>query len=228
MYGIHGTLADRGLQALGFKPMKRCLLFGFADGDYGYAKNVDRVIRRVCASYPSMDVSLLPITQKWERGRFRDPYLREDLQDYGILIDTLECAVTWSQMEDVHKNVRSFIKSHPDTICMTHLSHTYPQGGNLYFIFISKMDSIQKYLEMQYGILETISQSGAAMSHHHGIGKQTAPWLEAQIGSPSMAILRAIKQHFDPDFLMNPGGTLGMDMTAEQTEKRWGLHTTPE
>lgn len=61
------------------------------------------------------------------------------------------------------------------------------------------------------------------MSHHHGIGKQTGPWLEGQIGKANMDVLRALKNHFDPDNIMNPGGTLGLDLSAEQREKRWGF-----
>jgi len=38
-----------------------------------------------------------------------------------------------------------------------------------------------------------------------------------------MDVLRTLKQHFDPDNIMNPGGTLGLDMSAEQQEKRWGF-----
>jgi len=61
------------------------------------------------------------------------------------------------------------------------------------------------------------------MSHHHGIGKQTGSWLEGQIGSPCMDILRALKQHFDPNNILNPGGTLGLDMNLDQRQKRWGF-----
>ena len=32
-------------------------------------------------------------------------------------------------------------------------------------------------------------------------------------------IFRALKKHFDPDNIMNPGGTLGIDMTEEQKRK---------
>jgi alkyldihydroxyacetonephosphate synthase len=147
--------------------------------------------------------------------------MREDLQDYGILIDTLECAVTWSQMKEVHEKVRAVIKSRPGTICMTHLSHAYPQGGNLYFIFIAKINKIKEYLDLQYSILEAFQKSSASMSHHHGVGKQTSPWLEGQIGSAQFDVIRALKKHFDPQNIMNPGGTLGLDMSKEQAEKRW-------
>ena len=163
------------------------------------------------------------VTRSWEKGRFRDPYLREDLHDFGIILDTLECAVTWSQVKQVHKQVRDFIKRRPGTICMTHLSHLYPQGTNLYFIFIARMKTIREYLQLQYGILETIKDAGAAISHHHGAGKQTAPWLVEQLNDTKMGILHALKDYFDPENIMNPGGTLGLDMNDEQRNKHWGM-----
>ncbi len=221
LYHIEGTIADSILKVLGYRPMEKCLLLGHTDGERGFSANIDRKIRRICMKYHAFELSFAGVTKNWEKGRFKDPYMREDLHDFGILIDTLECAVTWSQMESVHRQVRAFVKNRPQTICMTHLSHAYPQGGNLYFIFIAKMDSIKEYLDLQYGVLEAIQKSGAAISHHHGVGKQTSPWLEEQIGKPQMDVIRALKQHFDPNNIMNPGGTLGLDMTAAQREHRW-------
>jgi alkyldihydroxyacetonephosphate synthase len=163
------------------------------------------------------------VVQSWEKSRFTDPFLREDLSDFGILIDTLECAVPWSKLRQVHAGVRAVVKARPQTVCMTHLSHAYPQGANLYFIFIARISDIGEYLELQYSVLEAIQKTGAAMSHHHGIGKQTAPWLEEQIGTPALDVIRALKNHFDPRGILNPGGTLGLDMTPEQRGKCWGI-----
>lgn len=221
-YHIEGSIADTLLQKIGFKPMQKCLMLGFTDGEKGFSQNIDRKMRKIFRKYKAFELSFAGVTKTWEKGRFTDPYLREDLQDYGILIDTLECGVTWSQMPQVHKDVRSFVKSRPNTICMTHISHSYPQGANLYFIFIAKIDTIREYLDLQYGILEAISKSGASISHHHGVGKATAPWLEDQIGKEQMDVIRLLKNHFDPNNVMNPGGTLGLDMSLAQKEKRWG------
>ncbi|MDP3449190.1 MAG: FAD-binding oxidoreductase, partial [Anaerolineaceae bacterium] len=221
LYHIEGTIADSVLKVLGYQPMQKCLLLGHTDGERGFSANVDRKIRRICRKYGAFELSFAGVTKNWEHGRFRDPYMREDLQDFGILIDTLECSVTWSQMENVHKQVRAFIKNRPQTVCMTHLSHAYPQGGNLYFIFIVKSNSIKEYLDLQYGVLDAIQKSGAALSHHHGVGKQSSPWLEDQIGTPQMDVIRCLKQHFDPHNIMNPGGTLGLDMSADQRARRW-------
>ena len=223
MYHIHGTLADKALRRLDYQPMQRCLLLGSADGDAEYTRLVARKIAAVAGRYRAFTLTPFQVTRRWEKSRFTDPYMREDLMDFGILIDTLECAVTWQQVPEVHARVREFVKNRPQTICMTHLSHSYPQGTNLYFIFIARIQNIDEYLTLQYGILETMQKSGAAMSHHHGIGKQTGPWLEGQIGGLCMDILRALKQHFDPNNILNPGGTLGLDMNLDQRQKRWGF-----
>ena len=40
--------------------------------------------------------------------------------------------------------------------------------------------------------------------------------LEQHLGPEQMAVLRALKAHFDPDDIMNPGGTLGLDQGARK------------
>ena len=95
------------------------------------------------AKYNGLPLTPFNVTKRWEHTRFTDPYMREDLNDFGIVIDTLECAVTWEQLPKVHAQVRAFIKQRPHTICMTHISHAYPQGANLYFIFIIRYHGYQ-------------------------------------------------------------------------------------
>lgn len=215
LYGVADTPIDALLKARGYESNKRCLMLGFTEGERHFSKNVKRRIWDICHKYGAMYTTGI-VTRGWEKGRFRDPYLREDLGDYGLMLDTLECSVNWDNFMDVYKSVRAYCKSRPNTMCMTHMSHFYPQGANLYFIFQAKMSDIDEYLEYQYGIMDHIQAAGASMSHHHGIGKMTAPWLEAQIGHNEMEIYRALKEHFDPDHIMNPGGTLGLDLPEDQ------------
>ncbi|MDR0884277.1 MAG: FAD-binding oxidoreductase [Oscillospiraceae bacterium] len=214
LYGIPDFL-ENGLEALGYKDGERCLLLGFSEGEKDFAKNVHKKIKKICKKHGALYITGYACA-KWEPGRFRDPYLREDMGDYGLMLDTLECSVNWDNFMEVYENVRPICKSRKHTICMTHMSHFYPQGVNLYFIFEAKMNDLQEYLEYQGQIMDAIQKYGAAMSHHHGIGKMTAPWLEAQIGTRQMEIYRTLKNHFDPDNLMNPGGTLGLDLAPEQ------------
>ena len=159
------------------------------------------------------------VTKSWEKGRFNDPYLRDTLLDFGIMTDTLECTVNWSNMAKVHQEVRKVCHALPNTIVTTHMSHCYPQGANLYFIFITRMSDAEEFKAYHATILDAIQKSGASMSHHHGIGKMFAPWLEGQLGRKEYGVFKVLKEYFDPDNMMNPGGTLGLDLKEE--EKRF-------
>lgn len=193
----------------------KCMFLGWSEGEKHFAKNQARQIHKICRSYKAMPLGKIPV-DGWERGRFRDPYLRDSMQDFGIMTDTLECTVNWDNMQHVYETVRAYCKSRPNTVCTTHMSHAYPQGANLYFIFIAKMTEIEDYLSYHRGILDHIQESGAAISHHHGIGKMFAPWLEGFIGTKEMGIYKTLKNYFDKDYLLNPGGTIGLDLKEDE------------
>ncbi len=210
LYGIDGSIIDKGMRLKGFKPMERSLFIGSSDGEQGFAKNIQKNVKRICKGNGGMNLTGYP-TRKWEPGRFKDPYLREDLNDYGILIETLDTAVTWDNIHRLHKGVRSVVKAGPDTICMTHASHFYAQGTNLYFIFIMKQTDIDEFVVFHERIADALTRFGGSPTHHHGMGKLFAPWMEKHLGKAQVDVLRAIKQHFDPNNIMNPGGQLYLD-----------------
>ncbi|MFC1883670.1 FAD-binding oxidoreductase [Thermodesulfobacteriota bacterium] len=212
LYGVEGTLIDRLLSFKKLNPEERCMFIGSADGEKKFAENVKRKVKKICKRYGAVYITGIPV-KKWERGRFTDPYMREDLSDFGIIIDTLESGVTWENLHRLHKGVLCYIKSRPQTICMAHASHFYPQGTNLYFIFISKMNDFEEYKKFQEGIIEQILLNGGSLSHHHGVGKMLGPWMENHLGTIQMNILRSLKSHFDPENIFNPGGTLGIDIS---------------
>lgn len=218
LYSVEGTPLESLMNLMGYKPMHRCLFLGYTEGEKKFSKNLWQTVKRVCKKHGALYLTGYPV-KKWEEGRFSDPYLRESLQDYGIVIDTMECAATWDNLSNVHSEVRKFAKSRPQTFCMTHISHAYPQGANLYFIFIGKFSHYQEYQEYQFGIFDNIMRAGASLSHHHGVGKMTAAWVEQAIGTENLDIFRALKKHFDPNNVMNAGGTLGLDLTEEQKRK---------
>jgi alkyldihydroxyacetonephosphate synthase len=218
MYGVVDSPLGRLFAMKGFKLNEMCLYLGFTNGEAGFSRNCAKNVHRVAKRYGGLWLSGL-VTRGWEKGRFNDPYLRDTMQDFGIVMDTMECSVNWSNMGKVHREVRAYVKSRPNSICMTHMSHVYPQGANLYWIFILRMYDPEEYRRFHGGILDAIQKSGAAMSHHHGIGKMFGPWVEGSIGRNEYAVFRALKEHFDPDNMMNPGGTLGFDIP--EAEKRF-------
>ncbi|MDR3216558.1 MAG: FAD-binding oxidoreductase [Clostridiaceae bacterium] len=210
LYGVAGTPLETLLKARGYKMGEACLMLGFTDGAPGLQRNIVNAVKRIAHKHGGMSLTGY-VTSMWEKGRFSDPYMRDNAQDFGIIIDTLECAVNWENLSAVHKYVRKFVKSRPGTICTTHMSHCYPAGANLYFIWMMKEDNtIEEFKAFHGGILNAIHESGASMSHHHGIGKLFAPYNARSLGEAQMDILRTLKNHFDPNGILNPGGTLGL------------------
>ena len=215
LYNVDETPLWKLLNARGFKDMERCLFLGYTDGEKGYSANVTKNIRRIAHQYGGMSLTSF-VTKSWEKGRFNDPYLRDTMLDFGIMTDTLECTVNWSNMEQVHRDVRKVCHALPNTIVTTHMSHCYPQGANLYFIFITRMDNAEEFRKYHASILDAIQKSGAAMSHHHGIGKMFGPWLEGSLGHKEYGVIKVLRDYFDPEHMMNPGGTLGLDVPEDR------------
>ncbi len=204
IYGLEGTLPDRFMRSKGLAPMSRCLVMGQTEGETSYSKNLFKQIRKIARSYKGFYLTGYPM-KKWYAGRFSDPYMRDSLNDFGVLIDTLEAGVTWDHVENLYQGVRAHVKQHPGMILMTHASHFYAQGTNLYFIFITKMMNLSEFKAFQKGVIEKIMEHRGSLSHHHGVGRMLAPFMEKHLGKKQMDVLRAIKSEFDPHNIMNPG-----------------------
>ena len=124
--------------------------------------------------------------------------------DFGVIIDTLECSTNWENLPRVHETVRNACHENANVVVMSHLSHFYPQGAHLYFIFIGRMDR-SEFEAYHHKVVDAIYQSGASISHHHGIGRLLSPWYPEAAGSVAFDLLTAIKNHLDPRGLLNPG-----------------------
>ncbi len=53
-----------------------------------------------------------------------------------------------------------------------------------------------------------VREHGGVLATKHGVGRLRAPWLEAMVGAPGIAAMRAVKSLYDPAGLLNPGKIL--------------------
>jgi alkyldihydroxyacetonephosphate synthase len=210
--GFDNSFSDRLLKGLGFLPGKRSLMFAAVDGDKDFTKFVLNKIKGTARKGKGMYIGKSPVI-KWLDQRYSSSYMRDPLMDMGIMSDTLETAVTWENLLKVWQAVRTYVYQRPKTVLMIHISHVYESGANLYFTFLSPMEKGNEkndFAAFHKGLVDTIQENGGSLSHHHGVGRVLAPWIEGHLGRPSMAVLGAVKKHFDPNNIMNPGGTLGL------------------
>ena len=150
----------------------------------------------------------------WEKDRYESFLIGEAITDYDIVLDTVETPVRWDNLRQIHDSVLAYAHSVPGTMCMSHMSHFYPYGTNLYFIFGVK-GQVSDYIAYRTGLVDAMVQAGGSPSHHHGVGRLMHPWIERFLGKEEMDVLRALKRHFDPNNIMNPGIQLGLDVPPE-------------
>ncbi|HEV2076055.1 MAG TPA: FAD-linked oxidase C-terminal domain-containing protein, partial [Thermoleophilaceae bacterium] len=158
----------------------------------------------------------------WARSRFHTPYLRDELLARGVLVDTLETAATWDRLETLHGAVAGALReslASRDTpaYVMCHVSHLYPSGASLYFTYFALQEEgaeLEQWRAAKAAASEAILAGGGTITHHHGVGRDHAPWLGAEAGELWLEALRAAKGRLDPKGIMNPGKLLGAGIEA--------------
>ena len=193
-----------------------CLVVvGIEGDDESVARRRDlsaRELRRGGAAYLGQGAG-----RSWEHGRFQAPYLRDTLMDMGAMVETLETAHTWSGLAGLHTAVGraigdSLAAQGTPGLVFCHLSHAYADGASLYFTFVARArtgEELEQWRQVKRAACEAIVAAGGTITHHHAVGLDHAPYMEAEIGRDGLDVLRAAKERLDPTDIMNPGKLLG-------------------
>lgn len=155
--------------------------------------------------------------RSWAAHRFELPYLRDDLLQAGIMVETLETATTWSNLLPLHARLTEAVSAvlgrttdaRPPVA--VHLSHLYPDGASLYLTFVAPQDpgrELEQWAEVKEAACRAILDGGGTLSHHHGIGLDHAAWMEREVGPEGLRMIRALKRELDPRDILNPGKLL--------------------
>ncbi len=141
----------------------------------------------------------------WLASRYGGPHLRDDLLDRGALVETLETAATWERLPGLRSAVLQAL-SGLHVGC--HVSHVYPTGASLYFTALglrNQTDPAGQWQRYKAAACDAIVAAGGALTHHHAVGRDHAPWLSGEDGALGVEALRAVKAQLDPTGIMNPG-----------------------
>ena len=151
----------------------------------------------------------------WHRSRYAAPYMRDDLLDRRVLVETLETATNWSNLGALHESVGEALRAAlagrgTPPLVMCHVSHLYPAGASLYFTFLARQeeDALGQWRAAKTAASEAIVAGGGTITHHHAIGRDHREWITAESGPLGVEVLRAAKERLDPAGIMNPGKLL--------------------
>ena len=148
----------------------------------------------------------------WEHRNDAVDEYRKLLRGEGLLgphgvVDTVEVSGTWSVLRDLYHSMKKSLDPTADLVGC-HLSHVYEAGACLYFTLASAAPDEQAAAATHErwwdAAMRACLDAGGSISHHHGIGRVKAPWLNEELGG-FWETLVAIKKAMDPNGIMNPG-----------------------
>ena len=180
-----------------------CVLIVLDEGDEAFVAATLGVVAAECGGADRLDDALVAT---WLAHR-NDVGALAPLWEGGVVVDTLEVAAPWSALEPMRVTVVAALEALPDTIVASvHQSHAYVDGACLYFTFAGRPagDPTPYYRAAWDAATREVLAAGGALSHHHGVGRNRARFLDAALGGGA-DVLRTLKEALDPDHLLNPG-----------------------
>jgi alkyldihydroxyacetonephosphate synthase len=189
-----------------------CLSFIGYEGGKDHVARQKKLVKDIVSKHGAIVLGKGP-GELYDQKKFDTPYIRDFLLDRGVLADVSETAAPWSGLSPLYERATgaaraAFAELGVHGYVMCHLSHSYHSGACLYFTFGLKpsgeRDPLDDYGAIKSAIQQAFVDSGATLSHHHAVGTEHAQWLEEDISTPGVAMLRALFEGTDPGRNLNP------------------------
>jgi len=200
-------LYDHTESARSFQVDEVSALIVIDEGDPAIIDAVMHVVGEECGAAAALDGDL---PGQWLDHRNEVPPL-ESLVRAGIVADTVEIAGSWKALPRIYEAAVAALMAVEGTIAASaHQSHSYTDGGCLYFTFAGRppgtgpAGSEAYYRRAFDAVMAATTEAGGAVSHHHGIGLNRARYMRDYLG-PAFALLATTKQALDPRGILNPG-----------------------
>lgn len=200
-----GLLAPPMLHRLTKLIPSGCLVILMHEGLDRLVKEERKIVLEIAAELEGEDLGAAPGRQ-WFENRYRISYNASPIFEAGLFTDTIEVAATWDKLHDLYQAILKVLSPH--AMIMAHLSHVYPDGGSLYFTFVAPRANLNRATELYDTIwesaLRTCQEVGGVISHHHGIGRLKAKFVNEEWG-PAATLFEDLKKFYDPKGILNPG-----------------------
>jgi alkyldihydroxyacetonephosphate synthase len=195
----------------------KCMMTLGVTGNKAQCSAAHSLMKRTISPYKGIYTGTY-LGKKWAEKRFTMPYLREALWDKGYVVDTLETATDWDNVDNLlgkmEKSLRDALSSEDEKVhVFTHLSHFYGQGCSIYTTYVYRAGSscevaLARWRKLKYPTSRIIVNNRGTISHQHGVGKDHAPYLPTEKGELGMHLIRTLCHSMDEKGILNPGTLL--------------------
>lgn len=187
-----------------YKTGDRALLLVLDEGDATLVDTTMELVAEACRDAHHEDVEHVG---HWLERR-NDVAALEALITRGYVVDTMEVVGRWRDLPAIYTATTAALNGVEGTVSASaHQSHSYTDGGCLYFTFAAKVepnDRDRYYRAVWDAGTRAVLAAGGALSHHHGVGLNRSRFVAQALG-PAFDVLVATKAALDPNGILNPG-----------------------
>ena len=182
------------------------LLLMLDEGDAHITSATRNIVDEECIAADA-DVADVAFVEQW-LGHRNDVSALEALISRGLVVDTMEISGSWQVLPEIYDRTVAAIRGVEHTLAASaHQSHSYPDGGCLYFTFAGRppADERETYYRAVWDAGQrAVLAAGGALSHHHGVGLNRSRFVADALGA-GFGVLQSVKDALDPNGILNPG-----------------------
>ena len=190
--------------AFGLSPDAGAILIVAVDGSKEEVARTSVMIERILGDNHGFDILRSKTKEEeellWDVRRAISP----SLMKYGTLKINEDVVVPRSKVPELVARVEEIAKRHG--IFVANFGHA--GDGNIHVNFICDKENADEIARARECVKETFALSvelGGSISGEHGIGYVKAAYLDMAIDPNTLAVMKSIKNVFDPNGILNPG-----------------------
>ncbi|MBF7729450.1 FAD-binding oxidoreductase [Pseudomonas sp. N040] len=184
-------------------------------GEFGGSYDQAAVARSMAEEHS--DVHRQGAAGAWRDAFLRMPYWRDPGVGLGVIMDTVESAVTWDRFAEFYAGVKRDIAraikqaTGQDVLLSCRMTHLYPDGPAPYFTFATRSadgsvaSALAAWREIKQAANEALVAHGGTITHHHAVGRDHRSGYEREVDPLFRRMLAAAKHTVDPQGILNPG-----------------------
>jgi alkyldihydroxyacetonephosphate synthase len=141
---------------------------------------------------------------------FSIAYIRDFMMQLGIMAESFETSVAWSDLAKMCVAVRERILAEHkrlnipgNPIISWRVTQVYHSGAAVYFYLAILGTGLKQPAEtfsiLEHAARETILEHGGSISHHHGVGKLRAQFVPQVKSAVGLNWIEGAKQQLDPE-----------------------------
>ncbi|MEO7359498.1 MAG: FAD-binding oxidoreductase [Gemmatimonadaceae bacterium] len=195
----------------GFDPQQMVACTLLFEGNRDEVASQQATVKRLASQYGGVHAGAENGAKGYQLT-FGIAYIRDFVMSFGILAESFETSVSWTDVRSLITNVKQRLLDEfaklglPGRPFITaRITQLYDSGVAVYFYLGvhhgTKEHPIEAYAVLETAARDEILKSGGSLSHHHGVGKLRRDFLPRVLSPAALAWSNGIKQAVDPQHL---------------------------